>query len=348
MKTQSSFWISCPGKTFLAGEYAALAGGPCLLISTRPRFTFSAEVQNLDLSSSFRLKSFPSFFPVLTEEKPKNLMFSSLLNSMHKNAPVSQWVSRYPEVYRCFSLKVYDPYKGRGGFGFSSACFLFVYLLHYTYMQYTQKSGLQKKPSTPLFWETDEGSKKDFAYCMWKHYRSLSFPVLPSGADLMSQLLGRVSVFGFSPFTAKPLDWAFQDLDFFLISTGITFPTWKHLNQLSIGKDLLNKLKKLSGQCVHSYLDRDRENFLDRMSRFGNLLEREQYVHPQVVKQLKTLRSIKKVLFAKACGAYGAEVICLFFHPQNKEGIEKKVKKAYTIIASSKDLSNGACFHWFK
>ena len=112
-----------------------------------------------------------------------------------------------------------------------------------------------------MFLETGKKPEENFIYCMWKNYRSLSFTALPSGADLVSQFTGQVSVFGFSPFMVKSQEWAFKDLDFFLVSTGITFPTWKHLNQLSMGKDLQNKLKGLSGQCVQRYLDRDRENF---------------------------------------------------------------------------------------
>ena len=59
MKTQRLFQISCPGKTFLVGEYSALYGAPCLLVSTHPRFYFSVEVPT-DIFSSFRFKIVPS------------------------------------------------------------------------------------------------------------------------------------------------------------------------------------------------------------------------------------------------------------------------------------------------
>ena len=84
-----------PAKTFLLGEYAALAGAPGIVLTTQPCFEM-----------------------ILTEV--------SGLEGIHPESPAGRWWSEQGNVD--FGLKWFDPYQGRGGMGASSAQFLGAYL----------------------------------------------------------------------------------------------------------------------------------------------------------------------------------------------------------------------------
>ncbi len=83
-----------PAKTFLLGEYSALAGQSAIVLTTTPCFELA-----------------------LTYEKN--------LNSIHPHSPAGLWWQEQALDHR---LAWIDPYQGRGGLGASSAQFLSIYL----------------------------------------------------------------------------------------------------------------------------------------------------------------------------------------------------------------------------
>lgn len=84
-----------PAKTFLVGEYAALAGAPALILTTTPCFELSK-----------------------TNE--------GALGAIHPESPAGRWWANHPIPTAGFHW--HDPYQGIGGLGASSAQFLAVYL----------------------------------------------------------------------------------------------------------------------------------------------------------------------------------------------------------------------------
>ncbi|MDP1603044.1 MAG: hypothetical protein Q8M03_07245 [Legionella sp.] len=83
-----------PAKTFLLGEYAALAGASAILVTTTPSF----EVE---------------------------LIADNELRGIHPDSPAGRW---WAYVNLPHGLAWHDPYAGRGGVGASSAQFLGAYL----------------------------------------------------------------------------------------------------------------------------------------------------------------------------------------------------------------------------
>jgi mevalonate kinase len=84
-----------PAKTFLLGEYAALAGAPAMLLTTNPCFEVSLV------------------------EQPG-------LDHIHPLSPAGRWWGEHGNSH--WGLQWVDPYQGRGGMGASSAQFLGAYL----------------------------------------------------------------------------------------------------------------------------------------------------------------------------------------------------------------------------
>ena len=87
-------WL-IPAKTFLVGEYAAVLGGPAIVLTTMPCFEVS-------------------------------LVDGNHHEGIHPDSPAGQWWAshRIPDK----SLVWRDPYEGKGGLGASSAQFLGTYL----------------------------------------------------------------------------------------------------------------------------------------------------------------------------------------------------------------------------
>lgn len=86
---------SIPAKTFLLGEYAAIAGAPAIVLTTSPCF-------EVTLSDKIGL------------------------HGIHPESPAGKWWLQHGQ--KDVGLQWNDPYQGRGGMGASSAQFLGAYL----------------------------------------------------------------------------------------------------------------------------------------------------------------------------------------------------------------------------
>ncbi len=91
--------LSAPSKTFLAGEYAVLAGVPALIVNSEPRF-------------ELRVK----FGTGKTQGIPRK-------------SPAHLWLEQRAPLLSAYDLDFVDPHQGRGGFGASGAQFLLVHTL---------------------------------------------------------------------------------------------------------------------------------------------------------------------------------------------------------------------------
>lgn len=94
-----SLVFSVPGKTFLAGEYLALQGGPTLVFLSHPCFEMT-----------------------VTKGQGHH-------GAIHPESPAGLFVSKHADYFSQFDLNFQDPYFGKGGFGASTAQFLSVYAL---------------------------------------------------------------------------------------------------------------------------------------------------------------------------------------------------------------------------
>ena len=90
--------ISCPAKTFIVGEYAALDGGPAIVLNTSPRFTCRIRKNS-------------------KAGKPK----------LAENSPAGQWIRKNPNDFQTVQMDWFDIYNNKGGLGFSSAQFNILY-----------------------------------------------------------------------------------------------------------------------------------------------------------------------------------------------------------------------------
>ena len=139
----------------------------------------------------------------------------------------------------------------------------------------------------------------------------------------MSQWLGgAVCVFSHSPFqVSSVVKWPFKDLDFVLMRTGESFPTWRHLPGLDpfLKSEGFKNLKKLSHRAGRAVAQGRGDLFLSTVREYGEGLRQARLVHPETQKLLKSISRIPCVLAAKGTGAMGAETLVVFFRSCEKK-----------------------------
>ncbi|WP_413291190.1 hypothetical protein [Bdellovibrio sp. HCB337] len=96
----SSLVLSVPGKSFLAGEYLALKGGPSLIFASKPRFELVAS------KGSGKVEGF------------------------HPESPAGKLIRDHQDFFSQQDLRFVDPHAGRGGWGASTAQFLTAFVLN--------------------------------------------------------------------------------------------------------------------------------------------------------------------------------------------------------------------------
>lgn len=352
--------ISFPGKTFLIGEYAVMKGGPALLVNTSPRFRFQVQHPVKKSLHPFHKDSPAGLF---IEENKKN--FSSVsINYMQ--AYGSGFGLSGAEFNCVYLLKVLL----KGGSLKDISCFDI--LEKYTSLH--SASLLRKQESRSLFsfaskklssfsWQFTasllrftsflcrQESRNPFSFtskrlsrprltasllrsCTPRHSCTGRNLHTPSGADLVSQWLGKVCIFS-KPSLAESIDWPFKDLSFALIQTGENLKTWKHLENLK-QKDF-SKLKEISLKALEAVRSSSESLFLQSIQNYQKALEEQELTHPSTKKILQKLDSHPEVLAVKGCGAMGAEVIAVFF----KKDRPLDFLKDYKVYAGLKDLDQG-------
>ncbi len=323
--------ISFPGKTFLIGEYAVLEDAPCVLVNTEPRFIFSAvkkSIQNLVSNVSLNKKSLNK------KTNSKQVVF-------HSNSPAQQWLSRHPLIAKTYDIQCLNPYQNLGGVGYSTAQFAYLYYLSHS----TQLCQSTKSKNQNFIW-----TKSDLFH-IWKSYKSLNFKgCRPSGADLMSQWMGRVCVFYPHPFKVLSIDWPFKGLDFVLVHTGVKLNTWEHLEKFS--KQSAQKLISLAQVAVDCFICADPKGFIGAIQNYGAVLKELGLVHPKTLLLLDYISNHTPIRAVKGCGAMGAEVVCIFFNSEHKKFVkdflqQQMLKKLIPKgnLVTSEDLSCGLKKH---
>ena len=286
--------MSCPAKTFLIGEYGVLDGGPAILLNTK---------------EAFRCRVYKSSHPNSHEFSTKS--------------PVGQWIDRHSREFEGIFFDWHDPYKGKGGLGFSSAQFNIVYFYHLI---------CRKIP-------IDRVKPKD----LFEDYLSLDFEGRkPSGADVVSQMVGGICIFTPSPFSVSSMTWPFADLDFMILRTGDRLETHKHLRTLDLPDT--SDLRHVVDQAVAGLIDMNPLGFLEAIQRYGDILMEKNLVTDQTKSILNEVRTIPEIKAIKPCGAMGAETFLILFEKKDQESLKEKVK-GFERIAQSSDLTYGIESH---
>lgn len=213
------------------------------------------------------------------------------------------------------ALSFSDPHKERGGFGASTAQFLAL-----------KKNELSAFEFEPLL----------------KEYKKLSKQfenTTPSGADLLSQIIGKVSVLDLRAGDHQRLDWAI-DLSFFLIRTQSKANTAQHLRDIK-SQDF-GALCEISKAGISAFKDSDSLNFAKSILSYRRELQKMGLVTASTLEILDVLDRESLIVAAKGCGAMGADVIAVFCDNCNRSEVRKRLESLrLEIVATEIDIAEG-------
>ncbi len=313
--------FSAPGKTFLVGEYLALKGGPAILATTGPRFEL-----------------------LITKGEGRG-------EGVHPKSPAGLWMRANSFDFVNINVEFIDPYKGAGGFGASSAEFLFVYLwsaFNKNQSFYLDKINLQDmwRSYRRLASESLDGDQPNkTSQNNLSQKRAQQSKIQPSGLDVIAQFLGGVTAATWEGETltqAKKFDWGFENQSFCLLKTDTKIKTHEHLETLNLEQDDFSDLKPISLKAIEAFENKDAFNLLVALETYYQTLISRGLVHENTQKIIKQLIASGSILGAKGCGALGADVIWVLCEKEKLEPLKSFFQVVgLKFIASEDQLSNG-------
>jgi mevalonate kinase len=285
--------FSAPSKTFLAGEYAVLAGGPALILCTEPRFTLTA----------------------VRGEKS--------VSGIPAGSPAAKWIEQRSPLLSEWKIEFNDPHLGKGGFGASSAQFLFVHALT-TLLQISVSRAVEGLDLKALL----------------NDFKVLSGGPA-SGADLVAQATGGVALVHGTDASAEA--WPFPDLEFAILRTGNKVATHEHLKDLE--REPLELLIAPANLVSERFGAGSADKFLQSVQAYSMMLRE---LHLQAPSTLVFLKKIEEQAWCKAvkgCGALGADTLLVFFAREDRDAADRYFAEQ-KLERMPSELSPGLQMKW--
>ncbi len=228
--------------------------------------------------------------------------------AFHSESPAGRYLKKHN---KSVALTINDPYR-LGGFGRSTA----------EYFAVVAPDLLSAEPEF---------------YKILEEYKSLHSG---SGIDLAFQYFGNICLADPKIQFYQTMKWHFENLDFFILSTGLKINTHEHLKTLDLRS--LEALPALSDRITQVFTENKEFEFLSLMKQWCKLLESHQLTHAKSLEMKFRLESFESVKLAKPCGAMGADVMIVFFVKNHKATVKNYlVENKFQIQAHSSDLTDG-------
>lgn len=249
-----------------------------------------------------------------------------------RESPAGRFLARHAHELSHYKFVFSDPHMGKGGLGASSAQFVLAYAFSASLNPATRQQNLELNRVLTEFracaWDLDRGDQNQ-----------------ASGADVVSQLTGQVTVFDGVSGRASALSWPFPRLRFTLIRTGQKLATHEHLKTQASqpGEIPLTDLKKAVAMAIRSFSEKDDSLLIQAVKDYASSLSVAHLVAPQTNEILRLMKSgIPGILAAKGCGAMGADVVLILHRKEAADEIAFAVKRqGLEVCGSDQSLSPG-------
>lgn len=210
-------------------------------------------------------------------------------SKVHPKSPTGKLLAQNNKPYE---LSLFDPHDKKGGFGRSTAEFVL---------------GLKTLSES---FSLEEAFKKYLSF--FKNQR-----VEPSGADFLVQFSAKSALVKKEPFSFSPLKWPFDKVSILICHTNNKVETHEHLNQ-DLSTLNFTSLIKVSADCRESLKNADFNTFLESLKEFSTELKSLGLLHSHSAYLMSVLNQREEVLFARGCGAYGADVVAILINENIK------------------------------
>jgi mevalonate kinase len=323
-----SLVLSVPGKTYLTGEYAVLVGGSALVLNTGPRF----ELRALRESSV--------------------AIGEGVVTGIPEGSPALGWLKQREPLLRGWRLEFVDPHEGRGGFGASGAQFVLVHAFTTLLQMNLESAMIGVAQATSNTVEIVHSAAKietnaldtvvakiDTAIMLleskdvWNDYRV--FSKQGSGADLLAQMEGHVSLVNMEKCEATSQGWPYKDIGFVIARTGRKIPTHEHLAGLK--NDRLQALREPASEAVASFGRDSGVEFARKVKSYAYVLRELGFQSPHTLELLAPIEKQDWCLAAKGCGAFGADTLAIVFaEPAREDALRFLRARELELVATDK------------
>jgi mevalonate kinase len=183
-----------------------------------------------------------------------------------------------------------------------------------------------------------------------KEYRELAWNEVgtpPSGADVVSQILGGVSYIYPHHFLHRELSWSCVDLGFLLLATGAKEATHTHLETLDHldVEDLADCVELVAGALERS----DSGNLISGINEYAEMLRFKNLVSRNTLDLISQAFRWPGVVAAKGCGALGADVILVVYEINKAFDLLYHVERSsMTVLSGHEQISEGWRFEGYR
>lgn len=234
--------------------------------------------------------------------------------SPHPESPAGKAFQRLFGDGKSRDISFLDPHRGRGGFGGSTAEWLAV-----------QLSLSDERDPWALWFQYQEDARLEGR--------------VPSGADVLAQILGGVVTVDFSENSYQTLKWPFPDGHFLIFRTGLKLNTHAHLQAMKVLPK--NDLEMVSQQFGKHFKERNFDGGARSINDFAVELLRLGLVDQRVQTITQKLRPHAAAV--KGCGAMGVDtVVCFVTAEQRKTALDTAAALGLEFVADETMLARGA------
>lgn len=252
------------------------------------------------------------------------------LEGIHPDSPAGLLVKAYQNYFAEFDLKFVDPSQGQGGFGASTAQFLAVYAMH------EWKDSVLHEPQKLL----------DVKHLLeiYQKFAWMGQGLPPSGADLVGQVKGGLTLFDRGMGKVSTLSWTLSDLDMVFVHTGNKLATHEHLKGLGDFSD--QSLREAFAKIHTGLIEGQAENFVSGINSYAQALADLGLTCEPTSRILEGVRKVPGVQAAKGCGALGADVVLIVFNRHEGDSLEKYlVSQNLAVTTRRSQISEGLEVH---
>lgn len=298
--------ISVPGKSFIVGEYLALKKGGALTFASSPQFQLTIQTKSMD-------------------QEIQNNEITDSKNLFHPESPAGKLYSKFIKTLENYDLKFFDPYKGLGGWGSSTAQFLSLYCF------LTWKDALE------------EGYERELDIkLLLDQYRELAHSgigYVPSGSDLIGQFKGGITFFDSGAGQIARYPFVFPDIELCFFQTGNKVSTYEHL--INLPDFPIDGLESSFKKTIQGLKDHQSELFVEGVREYGKALLNLGFVCSSTQVIMDQILKLPGVLAVKGCGAMGADVILVITERQNYRLKDWLLNEGFHFSVRTSDISKG-------
>lgn len=249
------------------------------------------------------------------------------LKTIHPQSPAGLFYKKCQKDVGPMQMEMTKPTNNTGGFGASTAQYLALW--HYS------KAVKKKQPMDV---------NAQFIEECWQDYRDLFQQAPPSGADLINQLCGGLTVWDPIKKDVQKFDWPFPDLKLYLLKTSHKIKTHEHLAAMDTASIPTVALSEIMQTALVALKEKNSVQFLRQTIMYTEVLYRAGLQSPDTMSLIGKIATRANVLCARGCGALGADVIAVYGSPGAE--IDFSDLSLTPVATLPEHISSGPVWRW--